>query len=436
MNSGQTLWIKSKELIPGGNSLISKRPDLFAPNLWPTYYDKAKGYFIWDLENRKYVDMSIMGIGTNTLGYGNENIDEAVIRAVKNGNMCSLNCPEEVQLAEKLIEIHPWAGMARFARGGGEANAISIRIARAFSKREKVAFCGYHGWHDWYMAAGKKESALANHLFKDIKTEGIPDSLKGTSIPFEWNNLSSLNKVLEENKGEIGTIKMEVTRNILPSFEFLSSVRKLCDEQGIVLIFDECTSGFRETYGGIHLKYNVFPDIAVFGKALGNGYAISAVLGRKDIMKSAKDSFISSTFWTERIGYVAALETLREMERIKSWERITELGTSVQRRWESLAKRNKVKIEVGVLPPIATFNFISKNAIEYKTYMTREFLKIGYLASNLFFVSTAHMSLDFNEYFEKIDEIFKAIYAREVGEIKEPLVPENELCGSSFQRLN
>ncbi len=436
MNEGYMLWEKSKKLIPGGNMLISKRPNLFAPRYWPTYYKKAKGCFVWDLENKKYTDMSIMGIGTNILGYGNEYVDDQVLKAIKFGNMSTLNCPEEVELAEQLIKIHPWANMVKFARSGGEANSIAVRIARAFSGKDKVIFCGYHGWHDWYISASNKKGALTEHLFQDLTSKGVPTSLNGTSIPFKWNDLSDLKRIIIKNKEEIGAIKMEVTRNIKPSKEFLKGVRELCDYYKIVLIFDECTSGFRETFGGLHLKYGIDPDISIFGKALGNGYAISAVIGKEKVMNAAKDSFISSTFWTERIGNLAGLATLKEMKRINSWNLITNLGEEIQNKWKLTAKESGIDISVGVLPAISSFKFNSKNSLEYKTFLTREFLKRNYLASNLLFVSTEHLKIDLSEYFEILKNVFEKIAMRESGEIKEKLVPDNELCGETFRRLN
>lgn len=436
MNEGNILWEKSKKLIPGGNMLISKRPNLFAPKYWPTYYKKAKGCFVWDLENKKYTDMSIMGIGTNILGYGNEYVDDEVMKAIKYGNMSSLNCSEEVELAEEIIKIHPWADMVKFARSGGEANSIAVRIARAYSGKDKIVFCGYHGWHDWYISASNEKGALTDHLFEDLSSKGVPAALNGTSIPFNWNDLSSLKRIINENRDEIGAIKMEVTRNIKPSNDFLKGVRELCDYYKIVLIFDECTSGFRETFGGLHLKYGIKPDISIFGKALGNGYAISAVIGREKIMKAARESFISSTFWTERIGNLAGLATLKEMKRLNSWQLISKLGDEIQNKWKSIAKKQGIDISVGVLPAIASFKFNYENHLEYKTYLTREFLKRNYLASNLFFVSTEHLSIDLNEYFDILNNIFETISMRESGLIKEKLIPEDELCLETFKRLN
>lgn len=273
----------------------------------------------------------MMGIGTNTLGYCNEAVDAAVMEVVKNGNMTTLNCPEEVELAERLIELNkPWAGGVRFSRAGGEANAISIRIARAFTGKDKVAVCGYHGWHDWYLSVNLGEDdALAGYLLTGLDPAGVPRGLHNSTLPFHYNKFEELLEIVNHN--DLAAIKMEVSRNMEPNDDFLNKVRKLATERGIVLIFDECTSGFRETFGGLYRKYGVNPDMAVFSKTIGNGFAISAVVGTKEIMDAAQKTWISSTFWTERIGPTAACATLKEMERVKSWEIITEIGKQTRR---------------------------------------------------------------------------------------------------------
>ena len=299
------LWLRAKKVIPGGNMLLSKRPEMFLPNLWPAYFSSAKGFNVWDLDGVKYIDMSLMGVGTNTLGYGHPQVDIAVKKNIGLGNLTTLNCPEEVFLAEKLIEMHPWADMAKFTRSGGEANAVAIRIARAAAGKDGVAICGYHGWHDWYLAANlNNDDQLDGHLLPGLKPNGVPRSLIGTVFPFNYNEIGELERLVSDNR--IGVIKMEVSRNQIPKNDFLKKVRDLATQNGIVLVFDECTSGFRETFGGLHLKYGVNPDMAVFGKTLGNGYAINAVLGRRCVMDSAQSTFISSTFWTERIGPTAS----------------------------------------------------------------------------------------------------------------------------------
>ena len=431
---GQKLWKRAKKAIPGGNMLLSKRPEMFLPNQWPTYFSKAKGCKVWDLDGKEYIDMSVMGIGTNILGYGNPEVDEAVMTTVKSGNMSTLNCPEEVYLAEKLIELHKWSDMVRFARSGGEANAIAIRIARAFTGRDKVAICGYHGWHDWYLSANlNNNDGLKGHLLPGLEPKGVPRDLKETVFPFNYNRFDELEALVKNN--DIGVIKMEVERNNSPEDNFLQKVRKLATQNEIVLIFDECTSGFRETFGGLHKKYNVEPDMAMFGKAMGNGYAITAIIGRREIMEAAQSTFISSTFWTERIGPTAALKTLEIMEREKSWKTITQIGLDIKKRWQKLADLHDLKIVHQGLPSLASFSIESKNAIAYKTLITQEMLAKGFLAGNSIYVCTEHNQEVLNEYFEALDKIFKLVNECENGrDIKKLL--KGEICHTGFKRLN
>lgn len=356
MGTGQKLWKRAKRVIPGGSMLLSKRSEMFLPDQWPAYFSKAKGCRVWDLDGNEFIDMSIMGIGTNILGYGNEEVDDAVRTVVDNGNMSTLNCPEEVYLAEKLIEMHPWAEMVRFARSGGEANSIAVRIARAAIGKSQVAICGYHGWHDWYLAANLgDEKNLAGHLLPGLAPNGVPEELRGTVLPFTYNDFHGLEDVVQKNN--IGVIKMEVSRNFGPENNFLEKVRELATRRGIVLIFDECTSGFRQSFGGLHKVYGVEPDMAMFGKAMGNGYAITAVIGRREIMESAQSSFISSTFWTERIGPTAALATIGVMERTKSWETVTKIGIDIATRWDNLAQKYEIPISISGIKALPTFSF-------------------------------------------------------------------------------
>jgi glutamate-1-semialdehyde 2,1-aminomutase len=436
MSIGQKLYKRAKKAIPGGNMLLSKRPEMFLPEKWPAYFSKSKGCKVWDLEGNEYIDMSIMGIGTNTLGYGNPEVDEAVMKTIKNGNMSTLNCPEEVYLSEKLIDLHPWADMCRLARSGGEANAIAIRIARAASGRDKVAICGYHGWHDWYLSTNLNDDKnLDGHLLPGLQTRGVPRGLVGTTLPFEYNNIEQLEKLIRDNQGEIAAIKMEVSRNEGPKDSYLKKVRKLATDNEIILIFDECTSGFRETLGGLHKKYDVEPDMAMFGKTLGNGYAITAVIGKNDIMQMAQTTFISSTFWTERIGPTAALKTLEVMERDKSWEIITKIGKNISKRWQSLADKHELDISKWGLPALSGFTFKSSNSLSYKTLITQEMLKKGYLAANSVYACTEHSQECIDGYFEELDPIFATIKKCEDGMDVNSLL-EGPLCHSGFKRLN
>jgi len=434
MGSGQALWKRAKGVIPGGNMLLSKRAEMFLPDQWPTYFSKARGCRVWDLEGREYIDMSIMGIGTNTLGYGHPEVDAAVRRTIDAGNMSTWNCPEEVYLAEKLVAMNPWAGMVRFTRSGGEANAVAVRIARAAAGKAQVAFCGYHGWHDWYLAANLGDGkTLAGHLLPGLEPNGVPEELRGSVFAFNYNDFDGLLSLVETK--DIGVIVMEVVRNQGPVDGFLHKVRDLATSRGIVLMFDECTSGFRQTFGGLHTKYGVEPDMAMFGKALGNGYAITATIGRRAVMEAAQSTFISSTFWTERIGPSAALKTLEVMERERSWDRVTATGLELRRSWQELADRHGLTITHNGLAALTGFAFQSPNALEYKTLITQETLKKGYLAATSCYVSLAHSKDVIDGYLSELDAVFALIAQCEQGRPVEELL-EGPVCHGGFKRLN
>jgi glutamate-1-semialdehyde 2,1-aminomutase len=434
MNSGQKLWKRAQYVIPGGNMLLSKRPDQFLPELWPAYFSKAHGCTVWDLDDNALTDMSIMGIGTNTLGYGHPEVDAAVAKTVRDGNMSTLNCPEEVYLAERLVAMHPWAEMARFARTGGEANAIAIRIARAATGKSKVAICGYHGWHDWYLAANLgTENTLAGHLLPGLEPNGVPENLRGSVLTFNYNRIDELEALISTN--ELGAIMMEVSRNFGPEDNFLQKVRDLTTKHGIVLMFDECTSGFRQTFGGLHKMYGVEPDMAMFGKALGNGYAITAVLGKRSVMEAAQNTFISSTFWTERIGPTAALATLDVMEQTKSWEVITKMGQYITDQWNSIAKSTGIAIKTSGLPALTSFSVDSKFALEYKTLITQEMLKKSYLAGTSIYVATVHTKELIDRFITELEPVFTLIKECEDGRDVRTLL-DGPTCSSGFKRLN
>ena len=433
MGKGQKLYSKAKQIVAGGNMLLSKRPEMFLPEHWPSYFSKSKGCEVWDLDGNKYID-TLMMPGTNSLGYNYAEIDEAVKETINSGNMSTLNAPEEVELTERLVELHPWADMARFARSGGEANSVAIRLARAASGKDNVAFCGYHGWHDWYLASNLSDTkGLDGHLLPGLDPHGVPKNLKDSVYPFEYNNFDKLEELVKTKN--IGVIKMEVYRNKEPENNFLHRVRKLANEFNIVLVFDECTSGFRKNYGGLHKLYDVEPDVAMFGKALGNGYAVTAVLGKREVMQAAEKSFISSTFWTERIGSSAALATLKVMEKEKSWEKITSIGENINREWMKLSEEYELPIAINGLAALTTFTFKSENALAYKTLITQEMLKKGFLAATAVYACTAHTPEIIKEYLENLKPIFKMIKECEEGRDVMELL-EGPIAHNGFKRLN
>lgn len=436
MNKGQKLWKRAKQVIPGGNMLLSKRVEMHLPDQWPAYFDRTDGCRVWDLEGQEYIDAGFMAIGTNTLGYSHPEVDEAVRDVVSKGNMSTLNAPEEVSLAERLVEVNaPWAEMVRFARSGGEANAIAIRIARAASGRDGVAICGYHGWHDWYLSANLANDAnLDGHLLPGLSPRGVPRSLAGNTHPFRYNDLAALEALIAE--GDIGVIKMEVVRNVEPQDDFLNKVRALADANGIALVFDECTSGFRETFGGLHKKYGVEPDIAVFGKTLGNGYAVTATVGRRSVMEAAQSTFISSTFWTERIGSAAALKTLEIMEREESWARITATGIDYRARLREVAGAHGVDVSIGGLPALTTWSVVGDNPVGYKTLITQEMMNRGFLAPPAFYASTAHTPEVLDRVFVAFDEVLKIVAGCQAGQQSLDTLLRGPVCHTGFNRLN
>lgn len=436
MNTGQKLYKKAKQIIPGGTMLLSKRPEMFLPDLWPAYFSKAKGCEVWDLDNNKYTDMSIMGIGTNILGYAHDEVDAAVRETVNNGNMSTFNCPEEVYLAEKLVEeICPWADMVRFARTGGEANAIAIRIARAASGKDRVAICGYHGWHDWYLATNLgNNQGLKEHLLSGLDANGVPNGLKGDTLPFLFNDFEEITNLVEHHN--VGVIKMEVQRNLPPAPGYLEHVRALANKHGVVLIFDECTSGFRDNLGPIFNNYDVIPDMTVLGKTMANGYAMTAVVGKQAVMEAAQSTFISSTFWTERIGPTAALKTLEVMASTNPWDKITDYGNYMSGKWQTLADKYSLPITRFGIPALSGFSFMAEDAIKYKTYLTQESLKQGYLGSTVFYASVAHSRDLIDDYAVLLDDIFSIIADCEFNgrDIDELL--DSSPCHGGFKRLN
>ncbi|MDT8375578.1 MAG: aminotransferase class III-fold pyridoxal phosphate-dependent enzyme [Mariprofundaceae bacterium] len=398
---------KAKKLIPGMTQLLSKRPDMFSQGVWPGYYQKAKGAEVWDLDGNRYVDMSIGGIGATILGYADDDVDQAVIEAIHNGVASSLNCVEEVELAELLCELHPWAEMARFTRAGGEAMSVAVRIARAHTGKDKVAFCGYHGWHDWYLAANlASTSALDGCLLPGLEPNGVPSGLRGSAFPFHYNNAQELRDIFSSHGKEIGVIVIESIRNKEPSEEFLSSVRELADESGAVLIVDEISAGFRLNTGGAHLLLQLEPDIAVFSKALGNGYPIAAVIGKGDIMSSAQKSFISSTCWTERSGSTAALAMIKKHRAENVSQHLIGIGNSVRQGWQHVAENNSIEIEVGGMPPMSHFVFKHESAPLLKALFIQCMLEQGFLASTLCYAMYAHTEEHVKAYLAAADGAF------------------------------
>ena len=428
---GPRLYRYAKGLIPGGTQLLSKRPEMFAPDVWPAYYSKAKGCRVWDIDGNEYLDMSIMAVGACVLGYADDDVDDAVVRAIRSGVNSSLNCPEEVELAESLIDLHPWFDMVRYARGGGEALSVAVRIARAKTGRETVLFSGYHGWADWYLAANlSDDAALDSQLMPGLQPAGVPRGLTGTAIPFNFNDIRSLAETIRGRESNIAAIIVEPARGEEAPKEYLSNLRDLASEIGAVLIFDEITSGYRMCVGGIHRRYGIYPDLAVFAKSMANGYAMASILGTKAVMEAAQTTFISSTNWTDRVGPAAALATLKKYQDAEADRHIIRMGKKVKSIWLDAAMNCDLDIEVSGLPSLPSFSFKNSHAMGLHTRFVIEMLQREFLGFRQFKPSMAHGDSEVALYKAAVEDIFEIL-----SNLSEEEILISPVAHSGFSRL-
>jgi len=435
-NLTQDAYRHAKKRIPGGTQLLSKRPENMAPERWPAYFSEASGCETRDLDGKQYIDMSTNGIGSCLLGFRDPDVNRAVRRRVNLGNQSTLNPYDEVKLADKLCEIHPWASQARFARSGGESTTVAVRIARATTDRSVIAVCGYHGWHDWYLAANLgKSDKLRGHLLPGLSPLGVPRELRGTTLTFTYNNRKELDALIDEHGENLAAVIMEPSRYHDPEDSFLEYVRDSVHNCGGLLIFDEITIGWRLHFGGAHLKFKVNPDIAVFAKALGNGYPIAAVIGTEKAMEGAHTSFISSTYWTEGIGPAAALATLEKMTDYDVPSHVKKIGNQVIGYWKESAALHDIPVSFdGGYPCLAHFHFDHPKQDELRTLYTQLMLDRGYLASPSIYPTLAHTEEIVEVYGDAVEAVF-----REMSEIIAEEKIEKSLKGpvahSGFKRL-
>ncbi len=438
MSKAQELYNHAKQRIPGGTQLLSKRPEQFAPDQWPNYFTKAQGCEVWDVDGKHYYDFTTNGIGACPLGFADPDVSKAVIKRIEDGCMSTLNPPEEVELADKLCEIHPWASKVRFARTGGEICAVAVRIARATTGKDIVAICGYHGWTDWYIAANLgDDSSLDGQLLPGLKPAGVPRALKNSSLTFNYGDKEAFDAILREYGDRLACVIMEPFRGDREAAnDFLPYVIEGAHKVGSLVIFDEITIGWRYTFGGSHLALGITPDIAVFAKALGNGHPIAAVIGTAEAMHGTEDSFISSTYWTESVGPVAALAVLKKMEETKVWEHAMKVGQRLMDAWSTLAKKHGLPAHVSGIPCLAHFDF-EIHKLELKTLYTVLMLKRGYLASTLCYPTLAHTDEIVDKHIEAIDEVFAEIAEILKKDSYDAILEAigGPVCQSGFKRL-
>ncbi len=434
----QELYTHAKERIPGGVQLLSKRPEMFAPDKWPNYAVKAEGCKLWDLDGNCYTDMTTNGIGACLLGYADPDVTAAVVKRVQDGSMTSLCAPEEVYLADRLCEIHPWANSVRFARTGGETCAVAVRIARATTGRNLVAISGYHGWSDWYLAANlSSDHSLDGVHLPGLKPAGVPKQLTNTSFTFIGGDKEGFDKLIREHGDDLACVIMEPMRNEEPAPGYLDYIKSELHRVGALLIFDEITIGWRYCFGGSHRVFGTNPDIAVFAKALGNGHPIGAVIGTKEAMDGAQNSFISSTYWTEAVGPTAALATIDKMEKTKVWEHAAHMGTIAQKMWNDAGARTGLKVHSNGVLCLPHFGFEYDCSLEMKTLYTVLMLDEGYLGNVGFYPTLAHTEEIMAKYAEAVERVFTKIaeiYKKGGSEAINEAI-EGKVCQTGFKRL-
>ena len=321
---------RAGELIPGWTQLISRRASQYAYGVSPIYARSAKGSRFIDLDGAEYIDW-VNAVGAIILGHADDVVDSAVKSQIDHGSIYTLSNPLEITLAEELIDTIPSAEMVRYTKGGGEACAVAVRIARGTTGRDKILFCGYHGWHDWYQAANYLvDPESGEYPFAGIEPIGVPKALASTVAPFTYGDLEGLEKLLQAYQGEVAAIMMEPLRSELPPQGYLNDVQALARKHDVILIFDEVSCGWRLSIGGVQQFLEVTPDMTVVAKAMSNGYPMGAVVGSRDVMEPASRMFVSSSYWSDNIGLVAALTTIRELKRRNSEVRFREIGEKLR----------------------------------------------------------------------------------------------------------
>lgn len=402
-----SLYSQAERLFPYGTQLLSRSPRLAAFGEAPIYFDRAKDAHFWDVDGNEFIDCG-MGVGPVILGYCYEPVDRAVKEQIDRGVLGTVNNAVEIDMAKAICEMVPCGEMVKFCKSGGEADAIAVRISRGYTGKDTVLFCGYHGWHDWYLAANlESDSTLDEHLRPGIVPKGVPSGLADTSIPFEHNNLDSVKNQLEANAGKVACIIMEVVRHSQPEKGFLEGVRQLADDHKCVLIFDEVVTGFRMALGGAQEHYGVTPDLATFGKAIANGYALAAVAGKESIMASQYDNFISSTYYSDTVSLAAGVAVLHELRTKPVLETLDKTGQQLTDGITALAGKHKLYVEVeGHLNLFhLAFGYGDQNGKIDTLYM-QEMVSRGVYCVGTWYICYTHTQQDVDKILAATDDVF------------------------------
>lgn len=419
--SGPELWAKAKTKISCGTGLLSKRAHLFDEKTWPSYFSRCKGAHVWDLDDRRYVDFT-GGVGAILVGHADDDVNAAVHRRVNLGSYCTLASPDEVALADQLLGLHPWAQKVRYARGGGEALGLAVRIARAATSRSGVAFCGYHGWSDWYLAANLgDDAALDGHLLPGLQPLGVPRELAGTAASFRYNDFDSFRAASQKLDGKLAAVVMEPMRSELPRDGFLQKVINACHAAGAVFVLDEVTSGWRFGFPGAAPKLGIEPDIAVYAKAMSNGYPSGAIIGKGAVMDAANASFISSSYWTDGVGTAASFACIGKMQRAGVQQHVWSLGEKLQSGLRDVVARHPaLQMKIGSMPCAPSIVFgLGEESGAAKALMIRHMLERGFLISSQLYVMWPHNEEMIASMLSALDESLALVaQTRERGALK------------------
>jgi glutamate-1-semialdehyde 2,1-aminomutase len=427
---------RARQLIPGATQLISRRPTRAALGFSPIYAQSASGCRITDVDGNEFIDW-FSAVGPVILGYANPVVDAAVKAQIDLGSIYSIVHESSVELAELLVRLVPSAEMVRYAKGGGEACTMAVRIARGVTGRDKVLLSGYHGWHDWYLAANLGAERLSDHLFNGIDPIGVPQGLEGTALPFAFGDLNQLEDLLRANDGEVAAIIMEPMRTEMPPEGYLQGVRNLADKYGVILIFDEVSCGWRIALGGVQEVVGVTPDLTVFAKAMSNGYPMAAVVGRRAVMEPMERMFISSAYWDDNVGIAAALATIGELERIDAPALFERLGAAFRARIDAAAAATGCPARcVGVAAhPRIQFDVPAEQAAKVATLFVQENARHGVILAGGFFFNAAH---DDPEALDRTEAAVRASFSAIADGLQRDCLDdliECDLVEESFRRL-
>ena len=405
----QAAFKRAEALIAGQTQLLSRHPSLYAFGVSPIYAEHAEGCRFRDLDGNEFIDM-LGGTGVIYLGYCHPEVDAAAIAQIRKGIAYPVNSVLELQLAELLTEAIPCAEMVRYAKGGGDANAVAVRIARAYTGRDKLLFCGYHGWHDWYIAANLEDpEQLSAHLLPGVPCAGVPKALAGSVIPFAYNDLEDIRRKLESNRGEVACVIMEAARSAQPAPGFLEGIREFCDAHDVLLIFDEVVTGFRYALGGAQEYFGVVPDMATFGKAVGNGYPISVIAGRREVMRAVETSFVSSSYWSEPASMAAAIAVQEIMRKDDVIPHVWEMGKRLQEGILKLGRDSQLPLTLEGLPPVFSFGLGVEDPAPYQTLITQEMARRGVHMSGGIYIMFAHTAEDIDAVLSALKDVMPVL---------------------------